>query len=368
LTLCMKEEVDLWRIRRVCPGVIRATAFCFSRKTLERFALRSGTELIFDPPKGLPAFLHRYRFRPGLLAGPLLYCAVLLILSQFVWSVEIPGADPLQASRIRSVLLEEGFGVASFQPSVNYGTLKYRLLRSLEEISFVSVNMQGCRAVVDVRFADSVPDGMEPEKPCNLVASRDGQIVSLLVQRGMRYVQKGQTVQKGDLLVGGLMDTRLGYYPVHAKAEVYARTAESYSQTVSLIRTEKIPTGRFRVKREWNFFGKRFCLPGFSCPYSSYETRVTVKHLSFGADAAVPITLTETYYYETEAFSREISPEEAEEEALRLLNEADRLRLWGVVVERCDQTVTRSDHAVTVTRDYGIIRNIAEEKEFYFEN
>ena len=43
-----------------------------------------------------------------------------------------------------------------------------------------------------------------------------------LIARVGAGVQKGQTVRKGDLLVGGLIDTRLGYYAVHSEAEILA--------------------------------------------------------------------------------------------------------------------------------------------------
>lgn len=369
VTLCMKEEIDLWEIRRVCPGIIRAKIFLFSKKRLEPLARKSGVTLEYGEEKGLPVTLKRYRFRPGLFLGMALYLLLLLLLSRFVWSVEIPGADPLQTKQIKTILLEEGFGVGSFVPAVDYKNLRYQLMLASDDISFVSVNMEGCRAVVEVRFSEDVPQSVDDGTPCNIVASRDGQIVSMLVQTGMRYAQKGQTVQKGDLLVGGIMDTRLGYYVVHAKAKIMARITDTQSETVSLIQTVTRRTGRKTVKREWSFFGKKIDgSPWFSCPYGEYDTVTEIKHLSFGEDSTVPVTLTETYYYETVSYEVEIPPEEAESIARARLDEADRLRFYGVEVESVNETVTATDVAVTLTRVRSVITDICEDKAFYFED
>ncbi len=368
LTLCMKEEIDLWAIRRVCPGIIRVCLFSFSLGKLEPLARKSGVTLDHCRRVGFPTVLKRYRLRPGLFLGGLLYLGLMLLLPCFVWSVEIPEANPVQAAQIRSILADEGVGVGTFAPSVDFRRLKYRLMLEDDDVSFVSVNMQGSRAVVAVHFAKPAPE-ISDKTPCNIVASRDGQIVSILVRNGIRCVQKGQTVQKGDLLVGGLVDTRLGYYAVHSDAQIFARVTDMVSETVSLTQTVAERTGRVSVRRIWNLFGKEIDVtPHFSCPYTQYDTVTEKKHLSFGEESVVPITLTEVYYYETVSHQKQISPEEAEFFARRRLDETDRLRLCGVRVESVKESVSASAQEVTVTRVRSLIVDICEKKEFYFEN
>ncbi len=369
ITLCMKHEVEIWEIRRICPGTIRISSFLISRKKLERLALQSGVSLQVRVSGGLPVLLKRYRFRYGIFLGILLYLAVVFSAPRFVWSVQVPGADPVQTARIKSVLSREGFGVGSFIPAIDYKQLRYAISLACPEVSFVSVNMEGCRAVVEVRFSHKAPEAVDDGSPCNIVASRDGQIVSVLVQSGMRYVKKGQTVQKGDLLVGGIMDTRLGYYVVHSKAKIMARVTDVSQKTVSLTQVKTRRTGRYKIKREWNLFGKTVDgSPHFSCPYERYETETVQKHLSFGTDSVVPVTLTETFYYETEVYDIQLTPEEAEGLARQRLAESDRLRLVNAEVETERETVSFDGQSVTVTCTRSLILDICQDKEFYFED
>ncbi|MBO5247917.1 MAG: sporulation protein YqfD [Clostridia bacterium] len=369
ITLCMKNEIDLWEIRRVCPGIIRVKTFLFSKKRFDVLARKSGVTLEYKEEIGLPVTLKRYRLRIGLFLGIGLYLLLLLLFSRIVWSVEIPNVNPVQEKRIRSVLLDEGFGIGSFIPWVDYKNLRYQLMLKEDDISFVSVNMNGCRAMVEVRFSETAPPSVDDGTPCNIVASRDGQIVSMLVQTGMRYAKKGQTVQKGDLLVGGIMDTRLGYYVVHAKAKILARVTDVQSQTESLTRRISQRTGRRVIRREWRFFDKTVnATPWFSCPYDEYDVVTETKYLSFGDGENVPIALTETYYYETYSQEESITPEEAEELARARLDEIDRLRFYGVEVESVNETVSVTDRSVTVTRVRSVITDICEDKTFYFED
>lgn len=369
ITLCMKNEIELWEIRRVCPGIIHAKLFLFSKKKLDILARKSGVTVEVVEEKGFPVTLQKYRRRTGLFLGIAVYVILLFLLPNFVWSVEIPKANPLQAKEIQSVLLQEGFGVGSFIPGVNYKNLRYQIMLACDEVSFVSVNMEGCRAVVEVHFSESIPQAVDDGTPCNIVASRDGQILSVLIQTGAGYVKKGQTVEKGDLLVGGIMDTRLGYYVVHSKAKILARVTDVESETVTLRQEISERTGRYKVERIWNFFGKEFRItPGFFCPYGEYETEKEMKHLSLGESSPVPVTLTEIYYYETVPREIQISLEEAVSIAKSRLDEADRLRYYNVETESVRDEVAETSNSVTLTRTRSLITDICQDKTFYFED
>ena len=292
----------------------------------------------------------------------------MLLLPRFVWSVEIPNADPVRAREIRSVLLNSGFGVGSYVPATDFRELKYDLLLARDDLVFAAITMQGARAVVDVRFASDAPD-LTDRTPCNIVASRDGQIVSVLVREGVRYVTKGQTVQKGDLLVGGIVDTRLGYYVVHSKAEILARVTDVSTETVPLNQVRYERTGRVFVRWVWNFFGKEISLSlRKDCPFEFFDTVTETKCLSLGDRADIPILLTEIRYYQTEPISVSYTAEEALEMARNSLNEVDRIRLNGIKIEAEYETVAVADYAVTLTKTRSLIVDICEDKEFYFDD
>lgn len=368
LSLCMKQEIDLWEIRRVCPGIIRVKLYSFALPRLDVLARKCGVTTESCGRFGLWETLKRYRLRPGIFLGVFLYFALMLILPRFVWSVEIPNADPVRAGEIRSVLLNSGFGVGSYVPATDFRELKYDLLLARDDLVFASITMQGARAVVDVRFASDAPD-LTDRTPCNIVASRDGQIVSVLVREGVRYVTKGQTVQKGDLLVGGIVDTRLGYYVVHSKAEILARVTDVSTETVPLNQVRYERTGRVFVRWVWDFFGKEISLSlRKDCPFEFFDTVTETKCLSLGDRADIPILLTEIRYYQTEPISVSYTAEEALEMARNSLNEVDRIRLNGIEIEAEYETVAVADCAVTLTKTRSLIVDICEDKEFYFDD
>lgn len=368
LSHCLFGAADIWKIRRVRPGVLRFQAPLSRHEALTDAAERFGVSLTCFGRRGLLPLLKRYRMRPGLFIGLFLYVVLMLLLPHFVWSVEVPGVDPIRARSVRNTLLEHGFGVGSFVPSLDLDALRADLMLALDGLSYAAVNVEGCRGIVNVRFAqDDIPN--ESNVPCNLVASREGQILSVLVRRGVRCVQKGQYVQKGDLLVGGICETRLGFYTVHANATVLARVADCVSQTVAYRRVTYKRTGQSCVRRTWSVFGNEIDPdPDFTCPYESYDVRTERTCLSFGDNSDVPIVRIETVYYQTAPVCETLTREQAEALANRMLDESDRLRLCTAQVESRRDTVTADGNGVTVTRNRTLIVDICEEKEFYFED
>lgn len=69
----------------------------------------------------------------------------------------------------------------------------------------------GNRLVVEVMERTPEPEMQNTRKPSNIIASQDGQIVSVSIYRGQLMKIVGDPVQKGDLLVSGLYTDETGH-------------------------------------------------------------------------------------------------------------------------------------------------------------
>ena len=77
---------------------------------------------------------------------------------------------------------------------------------------------------------------VEDSSPCNVVASRGGQIVSMEVYDGQKAVNKGDTVKQGDLVVSGVVVSSKGKTILrHASAKIMAEYPEQYQVTIALV-------------------------------------------------------------------------------------------------------------------------------------
>lgn len=188
---------------------------------------------------GLPAFLSRFARRPGLVAGLLLSVVLLVLSTGFVWDVRVSGNTTLSEREVEETLKACGFGVGSSLRGFRADRTQNRALMADHRLSWISINMRGTVAYVQIREATYPPEA-EDDTPANLVASRGGQIVRVELTRGNVLVSAGQWVGEGDLLVSGLYDSeQVGLRYTHAEARVYARTVREITVEIPLSYEQK---------------------------------------------------------------------------------------------------------------------------------
>lgn len=183
---------------------------------------------------GLPFFLFRYRFRKGLLWGLLLFLILSILMRNFLWSVEINGIETLSESEISSDLRKYSVFVGSPLMMLDEGFAERKLTEDNPDIGWVSVNVLGTSAQVEIKEKVRKPEIVDYRTPCNIVASHDGLILEMNTKEGTAVMHKGSAVVKGQLLVSGAMANALDEIDyVHSAAKVMAQTSESKTFSVS---------------------------------------------------------------------------------------------------------------------------------------
>ena len=176
-------------------------------------------------------------------------------------------------------LEELGFGVGSFIPSTNVPALSNSYLLRYGGVSYISVNVIGNCAEVTVIQKSEVPEEDSIQSPSSIVASRDGFIQRIELFSGQTVKKAGQAVQKGDVIVSGLVnDERDGTYKlVRSRAKVFAETNRSFTVSVPLSRTQHATSERKTVQKSLCFFGKEIKISKNSCVLDDKYDIITVK-------------------------------------------------------------------------------------------
>ncbi len=137
----------------------------------------------------------------------------------------------------------------------------------MPELQWAGVNFSGGVAIVSVR--ERLPEEAVRDRSTvtNVVAARDGVIVSMSVLGGQSVCRVGQAVRAGELLVTGCVDQTTHTQYTHADAEIYALTQRTiqavYPQTAvqkvytgQVIRRYSLIVGRKKnkfIRKQWNF-------------------------------------------------------------------------------------------------------------------
>ena len=140
--------------------------------------------------QGLPFLMKRYSKRIGLLAGVLVFALVLLLSGEFVWEIRVNGNELVSEQEILQSLEEMGLKRGVWKNSLDVQKLALSLRREYHEIGWAAVNLIGSVAEIEIGERDEGDEVVEDSSPCNVVASRGGQIVSMEVYDGQKAACK----------------------------------------------------------------------------------------------------------------------------------------------------------------------------------
>ncbi len=317
-------------------GSRRLTAFIpeDSLPALQEIALQGGWKLTVGSRQGsgrAADWLHR---RWLLAAAAAVAGIALLAASRVMWRVEVKDAGQYAAD-IRSALAEMGVEAPMLRSRVDIGRIRDALEWRYPRIAWFECGWRG--TTLAVRPVEGVLPRTEanPDGPCDVVASRDGIVHTIVTRAGTPAVAAGDLVRKGEVLIRGEERTANGEVrPVAARGSVIARVWTG--SVIAMPVTETITTYTGREERAWTIRTPWFDLwPMEASAYAGYDTAVT--EMPFGG-FLLPMTLHIEQRMEAEHTVRLRDPEELKADAgaaaLRKLHEKigdseSLIDIWG---------------------------------------
>lgn len=250
LNLCSARGIEFWDLKWLSASEL---SFCLGRgdlRALRRAAEGIGAEISVESTAGAPFFLARFRRRYALLAGGALCCALLLVNSLFIWDFEVTGNETVPTETILHALSEQGVHRGTFVYSFKSQDICNRVLPEVKDLCWLAVNVRGCRAYVQVRERVRAPERVNESEPTNVIAAKPGLITKVRALDGEKRVLPGTSVQQGQLLIAGVVDTGGTEKPsvttrfLAGKGEVWARTWYDLTVRVPLTYEKKVYTGK----------------------------------------------------------------------------------------------------------------------------
>lgn len=250
LNLCSARGIEFWDVRWIDDT---ALSFCVARgdlRALRRAAEGCGAEVSIERTAGTPFFFARLCRRHALFAGGILCAALLLVNSLFIWDFEVTGNETVPTETILHALREHGVHRGTFIYSFRSQDICNRVLPELKDLCWVAVNVRGCKAYVQVRERVRAPERVNESEPTNVIAAKPGLITKVRALDGEKRVLPGTSVQQGQLLIAGVVDTGGTEKPsvttrfLAGKGEVWARTWYDLTVRVPLTYEKKVYTGK----------------------------------------------------------------------------------------------------------------------------
>jgi similar to stage IV sporulation protein len=324
LNLCAHNGVAFWGVERADGLRIEAAIPAKSLAKAEELTSRLGGRLTVLKERGAIFFLARFKRRYALLAGFIFCLSALMVSQQYIWDFSVEGNFELADEDILEVLRDTGVTVGTPVSAVDIETIRNHILLKLDGLIWVSVNITGSHATVVVRERVKKPEIISRDTPVNIVAEKAGLITRIDTLSGSAQVFMGDTVEQGQLLVSGLVDSgQVGVRLMNARAEVTARTWTELRAVTLTGAVGKNYTGRSKTRRALVFNGRRMNLLNRSSqPYAMCDKISETSVLRLPMGIVFPIALVKETYTEYEPVSYLLA-EDVAEDSLRIALEEE---------------------------------------------
>lgn len=248
--LCRSSKILLWNIACV-KEEYRFFLLLPDFYRIRPFARKAGVRVRIQEKLGLPFFLYRNRKRKLFAVGAASFFLLLFVLSRFIWNISFSGNLLFTDDMLTGQLREIGVCYGMPKRGVDCDRIEEELRSRCSRIVWVSAHVSGTRLQIRIReneTADGIP--LREESPRNLVAETAGTVVSILVRAGKAAVQPGDEVEKGQILVEGMLPVTNDSGEVErtlfvrADADIRLRTTKIYREWVPHFQTVRSYTGK----------------------------------------------------------------------------------------------------------------------------
>ncbi|MDD2979225.1 MAG: sporulation protein YqfD [Hespellia sp.] len=247
VNMCSYNQIPIWNIH---PREDRYSFNIFAKdvKKLKPILRKTGTRLTIKEKSGLPFLVIAYRHRKLLFAGILSCILLIYAFSLHLWTIDVEGNISRSDEVIEHYLAELNIKPGIRMQSIHCQTIVAKLRTEFPDIVWVSASINGTKLLIQIKENDtagSIISTDTDQEPCDLVAQKDGVILSMITRAGTPQVKVGDSVQKGQLLVSSYVEIKndakevIGYEYQRADADILAETIIPYHESIETTYKEK---------------------------------------------------------------------------------------------------------------------------------
>lgn len=330
---------------------------------------KTGCRIKIAGKKGYPFTANKYRKRKFFMVGVVFFVLVLYALSSFVWLIEVEGNERITADQILKYCEENGLYAGSFKYTVDTKAIEKNMINSFSDLSWITIQIKGTKAVI--KLTETIPkvEIIDNNTPCDVVASKDGLIVSIVTSAGTPVVKAKDVVQEGDVLVSGeiiVKEDEMGIIKeyTNAKAEVKAKLWNEFNFFVPLIYNEKIFSGNTVKGLSLIILDRPINLYKPKIAFENYEKTAIRQQLKASENYVLPIVFIIDEYREFTFTEKTKTIEEAMDDANKIIT-GRIIREFDFKSDIMDKSVefTQEDDKLAVKAIVTVIEQIDTQKK-----
>ena len=326
INLSSNKSILLWNSKREKSTLLYTNISIKDYRKIVKIAKKTKCRVKIKEKKGLPFIFNKYRKRKIFFLSLCLIVVGIVILSNFIWNIELTGNTNISKEELIAVLEQEGLKVGTAKNKINTKEIVSKVRLDRNDLAWIGIELKGTNALVKVVEADKKPDIIKEEEYCNIVATKPGVIVKTNAINGTSLVKQGDTVNKGTILIAGWLEGKYtGIRYVHANGEIIAKVWYEEKQKVELNQVISKENGNSENKYSVKINNFQINFYKTLSKFKKYDTIGETKKIKIFSDFYLPIEITKItnkeLIVEELTYSKEEAKQIAVEKAKKLLDE-----------------------------------------------
>lgn len=206
MNLCCNHNILLWDIKN-CGEYYRMYISIRGYFKLKGIVRKTGTKVVIEQKCGLPFFVPKIKKRSIFGIGFILCFLFLLLMSRYIWTIDIEGNQTITEDVFLDFLAEYGIKSGMKKKDIDMEQLEHTIREKYQVVTWTSGRIEGTRLTIQLRenaYLDIVDQ--EPEdslEGTDIVADKDGTVVGMITRKGVPQVGIGDEITAGQILVSG---------------------------------------------------------------------------------------------------------------------------------------------------------------------
>lgn len=322
INICISKKIFLQDIKRENNTYLKVKILKSDFKEIRHIAKKTKCKVKIEKKSGIPFVINRYRKRKVFAVAILVIAIFIFSLTKFIWNIEVIGNEKIPKEEIIELANTYGIKIGKLKSNINIEKISNEIRLKRDDLSWVGITLKGTNAIITVEEAIEVPEIIDKNEVCNIVAQKDAIISKIVVQNGTARVNVGDKVKKGDLLVEGIMESEISEPRfVHAEADVYGKIYFEKEKKELFVQNEKVKTGNEEQKNEICINNFKINLYKRLSNFENYDTIRASKKIKLFSNFYIPIEINKITNIEIKNERKTYSEEELKSKLEKELEE-----------------------------------------------
>lgn len=327
INLCLQKNIEIWDIERVNEGSVTVKFDFSTYEKIQEIASITRCKLEIVEKNGVPFVWQRYKHRKIFAALVALVATIITIINLFVWSIEIKGDFTIPIEEIKTLIEDENIKIGALKKDIDIEMAKLNILLKRNDIAWIGFSLKGNKITVEVVEKDLAPVDQYDGTVGDIIADKSGIVEKIYVAEGTPMVKKGELIEKGSLLISGLvksdvLNTEEGNNRyVRANGEIIIKTTYIEKTKVPFEKDLVTKTGNVEKSYKMKINNYLINLPNKITNFEKYDTITQEKVFSLFGKVEIPLTIIEESFEEIKVEKVYYTEKQAEELAIITNNE-----------------------------------------------